>query len=157
VRWSVALTGHQLDPALVPWTQRCPVDVHVLGWPSVATARPGPIGKVRAALITALGASCHACGRLPGVQVDHDHFTGQVRGLLCRPCNSRLEGCPHRAGCPWADYLNDPPADGLNLRYPAHDGTRRNARWKVELLGIDPFDPPLAGRPTTLDFPRIDA
>lgn len=36
---------------------------------------------------------CKICGRLPdqrGLVVDHNHETGEVRGLLCNSCNSAI-------------------------------------------------------------------
>jgi hypothetical protein len=42
------------------------------------------------ALIDAQGGLCAICEERPAVHVDHDHVTGQVRGVLCFPCNAAL-------------------------------------------------------------------
>lgn len=46
------------------------------------------------ALYEAQGGVCWICQRATGkvrrLAVDHDHKTGYVRGLLCKPCNSVL-------------------------------------------------------------------
>jgi hypothetical protein len=45
-------------------------------------------------LLASQGGGCAICGRAPGegrkFDVDHDHVTGRVRRILCRPCNHAL-------------------------------------------------------------------
>jgi hypothetical protein len=45
------------------------------------------------ALLEAQGGGCAICGKAPGkisLHVDHDHETGEIRGLLCVGCNNAL-------------------------------------------------------------------
>lgn len=42
------------------------------------------------ALIQIQGGVCAVCKRRPPTQVDHDHQTGVVRGVLCDGCNGGL-------------------------------------------------------------------
>lgn len=42
------------------------------------------------ALIEAQGGRCAVCHDRKAVQVDHDHTTGRVRGVLCLRCNTML-------------------------------------------------------------------
>ncbi len=43
-----------------------------------------------AQLIDALGGLCALCRERPAEQVDHDHRTGRIRGVLCGGCNAGL-------------------------------------------------------------------
>lgn len=72
-----------------------------------------------AALLAYQGGKCFICERARGVRrrlaVDHNHVTGEVRGLLCSKCNQMLGEARdnpeffRRA----AHYLGNPPFDEL--------------------------------------------
>lgn len=57
-------------------------------------ARYGLTAAQYDALYEYQGGKCYLCKRATGktrrLSVDHDHATGEVRGLLCRPCNDIL-------------------------------------------------------------------
>ncbi|MET8291130.1 endonuclease domain-containing protein [Streptomyces sp. NPDC005132] len=150
VEWPVRASSPGVDPGTVDRPERCPGGAYELMhlWPP-CPARTASVRRLRAALVDALGPDCHLCGLYPGAMVDHDHQTGRVRGLLCAYCNRVLEECPHLTDCPRADYLLAPPADALNLMYPAGQQWRpkESTRLRViEQLGFDPFEdlrPPL--------------
>lgn len=62
------------------------------------------------------GGRCAGCRRATGaarrLAVDHHHGTGEVRGLLCKPCN-RMLGWYRDDPSTFlrlAQYLTDPPA-----------------------------------------------
>lgn len=59
------------------------------------------------AMFAAQGGVCAICDKPPKnrrLDVDHDHSTGQVRGLLCAPCN-RLVGFFENHEQATRDYL----------------------------------------------------
>lgn len=64
----------------------------------------------------AQGGVCAICQRATGatrrLSVDHDHKTGVVRGILCRPCNSMIGDARDRPEFfdRAAQYLRTPPA-----------------------------------------------
>ena len=49
------------------------------------------------ALVEAQGGRCAVCQERPPEHVDHDHRTGEVRGVLCSCCNQGLGGFRDRA------------------------------------------------------------
>jgi hypothetical protein len=69
-------------------------------------------------LYEAQGRRCAICKRATGaarrLAVDHDHKTGEVRGLLCKPCNRYGLGMFARDDPEIfdraSDYLRNPPA-----------------------------------------------
>jgi hypothetical protein len=140
-RWVMALTGHLADPASVPRRERCPARYGAsaqVRWPPYHDQR-SPVGRVRIELSQAFGRDCHVCRRWAGTEIDHDPFTGYVRGLLCASCNILVCVCAHVSGCLFGDYLDDPPALPLRIPYPKLTSFLRNQENKIKRLGYDPF------------------
>ena len=79
--------------------------------------KPGQYDRI----YTFQGQVCAICRRATGasrrLSVDHDHRTGYVRGLLCRPCNDllgHLRDDP-RAATRINEYLGNPPAQFIGI------------------------------------------
>jgi hypothetical protein len=77
------------------------------------------------------GQVCAICQRATGasrkLSVDHDHKTGLVRGLLCRPCNDLLGHLrdDRRAVMRLYQYLGEPPAYFLGI-HALHEDFRKD-------------------------------
>lgn len=69
-------------------------------WSREATLRKyGITTEDYEAMLAGQGGVCLICGRAPkarSLNVDHDHKTGKVRGLLCHQCNRHLLGALER-------------------------------------------------------------
>lgn len=115
-QWSVTLDGEAFGPELVPYVERCPLPPRIGAWLPYCGGK-SPESRIRKTLIDTLGRACGICGVAPGITVDHDHFSGLVRGLLCIDCNGRVDWCPHLRNCAFADYLNNAPAADLGMQY----------------------------------------
>ncbi|MEV6871651.1 endonuclease domain-containing protein [Amycolatopsis sp. NPDC051128] len=140
VEWAVQCDSERVAPGTVLPSQRCTYVGGRSDWPP-SLSPDSRIGRIRQRLIDLAGAQCHACGLQVGVIVDHDPFTGLIRGLLCSDCNAWIDICPHLRGCPRAAYLNNPPARHLQLRYPHAHRDRDQHRARIDYLGIDPLPP----------------
>jgi hypothetical protein len=79
VRWAVTLTDVIADPAQIPLRQACPDQGVRIDWPGYQGSDTAT-GRLHARLVDFLGPHSHACRMRPGAVVDHDHFTGLVRG-----------------------------------------------------------------------------
>jgi Recombination endonuclease VII len=68
-------------------------------------------------MISAQGGLCAACKKNPATQVDHDHKTGKVRGILCLNCNAALGALKDDPRLVWEaiDYLEN-ARDPYSLR-----------------------------------------
>lgn len=58
--------------------------------PRVTAKRYGLPVDALDAMRSAQGGHCALCPAVERLEVDHDHATGKVRGLLCRRCNLSL-------------------------------------------------------------------
>lgn len=58
--------------------------------------------------------TCAICGKIftSTPHVDHDHLTNEVRGLLCRRCNTGL-GYYEKFNVKFKEYLNEYPSKRL--------------------------------------------
>ena len=75
------------------------------------------------ALLAHQGGVCAICGgeRRYRLNVDHDHVTGRVRGLLCRRCNKLLRDVRDNSVvlARAAHYVHDNPARDLGIEATA--------------------------------------
>ncbi len=133
--WRFSLTDTQVAPHTVPYDRRCPLLPRSSAWPPFANPanRRGQIYEV---VFGTFGNLCAACGVTPATMIDHDHFTGIVRGVLCATCNQHVDWCPHRSGCVYAEYLNNPPAGRLQLQYAGPEKCTRDDIRRAAALGV---------------------
>jgi len=79
--------------------------------------QPGQYGKLYIHQDKVCAICRRANGKTRKLSVDHDHKTGLVRGLLCRPCNDILGHLrdDHEAARRLVAYLLHPPAQHLGI------------------------------------------
>jgi hypothetical protein len=60
------------------------------GWTTTKQALYGLTPEAYLDLYESHGGSCAVCGSAGRLCVDHNHITGEIRGLLCHTCNLAL-------------------------------------------------------------------
>lgn len=98
-------------------------------WDRSIRARYGIGGAEYLAILEVQGGRCFICQRATGatkrLAVDHDHATGEVRGILCGPCNRGVVGHLRDdvdAARRVVEYLVSPPARRVLVRDGAGNG-----------------------------------
>lgn len=100
------------------------------------------IPEVRNALLDEQHGRCAICNRVPLVAcLDHDHVSGQVRGVLCRSCNAaegKMKNVHIRVGNAQvdfsmylrnlADYLDKHKANPTGMMHPSHGKPKAKAK-----------------------------
>jgi len=91
-------------------------------------------------VFTFQGGCCAICGnKLIKANTDHDHKTGEVRGLLCARCNRALGRFADRLDLLEAAvrYLKDPPARKalgyIHIGYSGRIGTKKHRKMMAKL------------------------
>lgn len=130
----------QRSPYEVPRELQCPASS--FGWPvPIPDVTRSPLQLLRRRLLDEYGPRCMCCQISLAHVVDHDHFTGLVRGWICRVCNDVVETCTHVEGCTRGAYLDAPPLVGLGLEHPAFRQSARRpnavARYQALREAID--------------------
>jgi Recombination endonuclease VII len=78
---------------------------------------PTELNEIRTKLIVASDFRCGCCGRdlsKQTVYLDHDHHTGELRGIACFHCNRfGIGGHTLESAQSVVSYLGDPPARKL--------------------------------------------
>lgn len=79
--------------------------------------KPGQYGEIYLYQEGACAICRRATGATRNLSVDHDHRTGRVRGLLCRPCNDLLGHIRDDVETAYRilRYLRRPPAVELKI------------------------------------------
>lgn len=87
---------------------------------------------------------CAICGnKLIKANTDHDHLSGEIRGLLCARCNRALGRFGDRLDLLLAAvaYLQNPPArqalGRIHIGYPGRIGTKKHRKLVAKLKKLE--------------------
>lgn len=143
---NVSRSGDEVPPEMVPPGEECWL-THIAGergqgslfWPKWMDVSK-PYVRARWSFAQELGRGCAICGGGGVGFMDHDQFTGWVRGMLCGNCNNLIDMCPHVTGCQFGDYLNNPPAWHLMADYAGLGNKYKDTRARLA-KALDPWEP----------------